>query len=123
RMRNLAGFLVTMPHKESISGLVDDLSPVARAASAVNIVRRKENGSLYGDQLDGAGFVAALRGKGVELDGASVFVAGSGGVRAGICSALAQNGSARISIANRSAARAAALIERLGRFYPGCRFE
>lgn len=120
RIENLAGFLVTMPHKETVLGLLDQLSAGARAAGAVNIVRRSGHGRLYGAQLDGVGFVAAARDRGEDPSGKSIFVAGAGGASAGICSALAAAGAAKIAIFNRSRGRAQSLVERLTRFYPRC---
>ena len=54
------GFNVTTPHKEAIIASIDDLSDEARAARAVNVVRRAER-SLSGHNTDGSGFIAALR--------------------------------------------------------------
>src|SRR5690606_15757664 len=86
---NLAGCLVTMPHKEAIARLVDSLTPEAAAAGAVNIVRRNSDGSLVGGQLDGAGFVAAMKAGGTDPAGQTIHIAGAGGVSAGIAAALA----------------------------------
>lgn len=119
---NLAGFLVTMPHKEAIARLVDSLTPEAAAAGAVNIVRRNSDGSLVGGQLDGAGFVAAMKAAGTDPAGQSIHIAGAGGVSAGIAAALAAAGAGRIVIANRSPERAQVLVARLAAAYPDVQF-
>jgi shikimate dehydrogenase len=119
---NLAGFLVTMPHKEAIAELVDSLTPEAAAAGAVNIVRRNSDGTLSGGQLDGAGFVAAMKNGGTDPAGQLIHIAGAGGVSAGIAAALAAAGAGRIVIANRSPARAQVLVTRLAAAYPAVEF-
>jgi shikimate dehydrogenase len=115
--RNLAGLVVTMPHKAAIAGLVDRLSDGARASGAVNIVRRDADGFLLGDQIDGEGFVASLRSAGHAVAGAGVVMLGAGGVARSIAFALAAAGIARIRIVNRSPERAVALVEDLRRVH------
>lgn len=113
QIENLAGFFVTMPFKESILPLLDAASETARIAGAVNIVRRTPDGRLFGHQLDGAGFVGAMKAAQVPIAGASAYVAGAGGVSAGICCALAEAGAARIVLTNRNLDRAGKLADRL----------
>ncbi len=116
-MRNLGGFVVTVPHKTAIVPLLDDLTGAARLVGAVNAVRRAADGRLTGDILDGTGFVAGLRAAGHEPRGQKIYIAGAGGAAAAIAFALAEAGAARLAIANRTARRADALLDRLR-----CRF-
>ena len=67
RVTNVRGALVTMPHKVVTCDLVDELTPIAQVAGAVNAVRRREDGTLLGDQFDGAGFVRGVERKGLAL--------------------------------------------------------
>lgn len=122
QLENLLGFFVTMPFKESILPLLDDASETARIAGAVNIVRRTPDGRLIGHQLDGTGFVGAMKAADIAIAGASAHVAGAGGVSAGICCALAEAGIGRVSIANRNRQRAAQLADRLQGAFPGTVF-
>ena len=69
RVTNVRGALVTMPHKVVTCDLVDELTPIAQVAGAVNAVRRREDGTLLGDQFDGAGFVRGVERKGLALAG------------------------------------------------------
>jgi len=62
-----AGANVTVPHKSAVLPLMDDLTPIARAVAAVNTVVVRPDGSLLGDNTDGYGFMADLRGHGVEI--------------------------------------------------------
>jgi shikimate dehydrogenase len=117
-LENLAGFFVTMPFKESILPLLDDASETARIAGAVNIVRRTPDRRLFGHQLDGAGFVGAMEATGIPIAGASAYIAGAGGVSAGICCALAEAGAGRVAINNRDRNRAERLADRLRGAFP-----
>lgn len=121
-IENLHGFFVTMPYKESILPLLDDASETARIAGAVNIVRRSPEGQLIGDQLDGPGFVGAMKLANITVHNATAFVAGAGGVAAGICCAMAQAGIACINIANRNVERAERLASRLHSAFPKTEF-
>src|SRR3954470_17456622 len=80
KMSNIRGALVTMPHKVVTCELVDELTPTATIAGAANAVLVREDGSLIGDQFDGAGFVRGVQRKGVSLAGARALVVGNGGV-------------------------------------------
>ncbi len=60
-----AGANVTVPHKEAVVPFLDELSPTARAIGAVNTIIVREDGSLFGESTDGAGFMADLAEHGV----------------------------------------------------------
>jgi len=92
KLTNLRGALVSMPHKVSVMDLVDELTPTARVAGACNAVLRRPDGSLLGDQFDGAGFVRGVLRKGMQIEGQRVLVTGCGGVGAAteVVDALAQ---------------------------------
>src|ERR1700727_675368 len=57
KLTNIRGALVTMPHKVTTVRLVDELTPTAQIAGAPNAVLLRDDGTLLGDQFDGAGFV------------------------------------------------------------------
>ncbi len=118
RTKNFAGCVVTVPHKTKALALCDEVSDVARQIGAVNVVHRLHDGRLRGGMLDGIGFVDGLRGAGIDPSGRAVYLAGAGGAASAIAFALAEAGARRITVANRSADRAAALIERLRRQHP-----
>jgi len=69
RLTNLRGALITMPHKVTVLGLIDEVTPTARIAGACNAVLLRPDGSLLGDQFDGAGFVRGVQRKGLTLAG------------------------------------------------------
>lgn len=116
--RNLAGWIVTVPHKGAAVALCDEVSPLARRVGAVNCVRREPDGRLIGAMLDGAGFVAGLRGEGIDPAGKSVYLAGAGGAASAIAFALCEAGVARLVVANRSAGKRDELVARLAQHYP-----
>src|SRR6185295_2567385 len=67
RLTNIRGALVTMPHKVTTIGLVDEITPTAEIAGAANAVLLREDGTLLGDQFDGEGFVRGIKRKGLDL--------------------------------------------------------
>lgn len=119
RVPNLGGIVVTIPHKETIAALCDRLTDAARLVGAVNVIRREADGTLTGGQFDGDGFVRGLRAAGHEVRGKHVWMVGAGGAAAGIGHAMLRNGVARLTIHNRTAARADALVARLLGAMPG----
>src|SRR5450830_881685 len=90
-VKNLSGFVVTVPHKTAIVDLCDEVTPDDRQVGAVNVVRRSPQGRLSGTILDGDGFIAGLRVEGIEPGGRSVYLAGAGGAASAIAFALARS--------------------------------
>jgi shikimate dehydrogenase len=105
------GANVTVPHKEAVVGLLDRLDPAAERVGAVNTVVA-HNGLLTGYNTDVPGFLKALsQDAGFDAAGRRVLVLGAGGVARAVVTALAQAGAAQVTIANRTVARAEALVE------------
>ena len=117
-MTNLAGFVVTIPHKTAIVGLCDEVSREGRLIGAVNTVRRARGGRLIGTMFDGIGFVAGLRAQGHEPRGRRAYMAGAGGAASAVAFALADAGVAHLTLFNRTAAKAADLAARVRAAYP-----
>ncbi len=118
KMSNIRGALVTMPHKVVTCELVDELTPTALVAGACNAVLVREDGSLLGDQFDGAGFARGVLNKGFELAGKKVLVVGNGGVGSPIAASLAAAGIGAIGLFDPNAAASEALGGRLSEHYP-----
>jgi shikimate dehydrogenase len=107
------GFNVTIPHKQAMLPLVDELAPSAQNLGAVNTVRR-EGTKLIGYNTDGEGFVRALEDElGVRPQGKRVLLLGAGGASRAVALTLAQMGAARIIVANRTLAHAQSLAKDL----------
>ena len=118
RLRNIHGALVTMPHKVTTAGLLDEASTTVKVAGACNAVRPGPGGALVGDMFDGEGFVRGVLGKGRAVAGASALVVGSGGVGSAIAASLAGAGAARLGLADARPEAAEALAGRLRAHYP-----
>ncbi|MNQ31554.1 Shikimate dehydrogenase [compost metagenome] len=118
RLSNLRGALITMPHKVAVVQKVHEVTPAVHIAGACNAVLRREDGSLLGDQFDGAGFVRGVVRKGRRLEGARVLVAGAGGVGSAIAASLAAAGVGELALFDAHADSALALAARLRRHYP-----
>ena len=110
---NFGGLAVTIPHKLAMAELCDDLGTVARVTGAVNAVRFDPDGLLYGDNFDGAGFIAGCRGKGYEVTGKTVLMLGAGGAARAIAAALCEAGVGQLTIANRNFANAQRVVDLL----------
>jgi shikimate dehydrogenase len=98
--------------------LVDELTPIAKVAGASNAVLLREDGSLLGDQFDGAGFTRGLARKGFDAKGKSALVVGNGGVGCPIAASLVADGITRIGLFDPYAASSEALAQRLNAHYP-----
>jgi shikimate dehydrogenase len=117
-LRNLDGFLVTVPHKSGAAELCDEVDDAASLIGAVNVVRREEDGRMIGAMFDGVGFVAGLRANGCEPAGLNVLLLGAGGAASAIALALITSGIAQLTIANRTASKAEMLAVQLRRAVP-----
>lgn len=115
---NVVAALITMPHKVTTVGLVDEVTPTAAIAGACNAVMKRPDGTLLGDMFDGAGFVRGVERKGRAVKGNRALVVGSGGVGSAIAASLAAAGVAEIGLFDPVAASAQALADRLRAVYP-----
>ncbi|HEY5974977.1 MAG TPA: shikimate dehydrogenase [Geobacteraceae bacterium] len=110
RTLGVTGFNVTIPHKETILPLLDEITPQAMRMGAVNTVQRVGD-RLVGHNTDGAGLLAALA---ADLDftvaGKRVLILGAGGAARAAVMALLDAGAAAVTIANRDLARGEALM-------------
>jgi 3-dehydroquinate dehydratase / shikimate dehydrogenase len=107
----LAGFSVTIPHKQKILRYLDQVDPEARRIGAVNTVWRKA-GKWRGANTDAAGVTAPLE-RHVRIGKSSVLVVGNGGAARGAAFTLAAAG-AKLSITGRNLDRVRALATACG---------
>ncbi len=77
--RAFEGLNVTIPYKRKVIPYLSSLSPRAEAIGAVNTVKKRPDGSLYGDNTDAAGFLALAGRAGISFAGEHVVILGSGG--------------------------------------------
>lgn len=118
KLGNIQGALITMPHKVSTVGLVDEVRPAAAIAGAANAVRLGPRGQLQADMFDGEGFVRGVQRKGLQLKGKRALVVGSGGVGCAIAASLAAAGVAALDLYDVNTASCDALAQRLRAHYP-----
>jgi shikimate dehydrogenase len=119
RLTNIAGALVTMPHKVTTVGLLDEASVAVQIAGSCNAVRRRDDGALVGDMFDGAGFTRGARRTGFDFAGADCLVVGAGGVGSAIAAAIAAEGPRSLALVDTRPGVAERVVERLRRHYPG----
>lgn len=108
------GFNVTLPHKEAVPALCDEVSSEARRIGAVNTVVIRD-GRLEGSNSDAFGFAENLC-QGAPAwrpEAGPAVVLGAGGAARAVIVALQDLGVPEIRLTNRTAARAAALAEDL----------
>jgi shikimate dehydrogenase len=106
------GLNVTVPFKQEAFALADALTPRAHDAGAVNTLAAQADGTLLGDNTDGAGLVRDL-GHNLQcrLAGARLLLLGAGGAAHGVVLPLLGAGVAQLVIANRTPERAEQLAE------------
>ena len=110
------GINVTIPHKQAIMPLLDDIDDDAREIGAVNTVVIKD-GKLIGYNTDGIGYVRSLKEEtGFRIQGKRLLLIGAGGAARGVAYALSREQPAAIHIANRTLERADELARDIGRF-------
>lgn len=97
----VAGFNVTIPHKEAILACLEEVTDEARAIGAVNTVH-VQDGRTTGHNTDGAGFLQPLQNLGTPLKQLSVCVLGAGGAARALAAALLNAGCPQLVIANRT---------------------
>lgn len=101
RTLEMRGANISMPNKQAILPLLDDLAPAAKLAGAVNTVVN-DHGKLTGYTTDGIGFMQALAAENIDLRGEKMVLAGAGGAGTPIAIQAALDGVKEIVIVNRA---------------------
>ena len=102
---NIKGFNVTIPHKEAIFPLLDQIELAAEVIGAVNTVICKEK-KWIGINTDCSGFIASLKDENVQIKNKKILVLGAGGAARAVVYGLCIEQANKICIANRSLPRA-----------------
>ena len=106
RKTDIIGISVTMPHKQSIIPILDDLDESAAKIGAVNTIIPR-NGKLIGYNTDWLGVLKPLEEK-IKLENLKIALVGAGGAARAACYAL-KNSNAKVTIFNRSISKAQSL--------------
>jgi shikimate dehydrogenase len=110
------GCNVTMPHKQSVIPLLDEVHPMAQRIGAINTVVVQSDGTLKGFNNDGVGFVQSLNDtkSGWRADAGPILVLGAGGAARAVVVALIEHGAREIGVANRTPERAERMVAEIG---------
>jgi shikimate dehydrogenase len=117
---NFVGSNVTVPHKQAVMRHMDELSEAAQITGAVNTIHIQD-GKFVGANTDPAGFINSLQEGGCHPKGMRVAVLGAGGAARGVVYALAKAEADSIIVFNRTAERAAFLVDDLADAFPDSR--
>lgn len=110
RALGIHGVNVTVPHKETVRLLLDEVDAIATRIGAVNTIFRDKD-RLVGTNTDARGLVRALERAEVAIEGARVVVLGAGGAARAAAVGLTEAGAARVQIAARRPEQAQALLQ------------
>lgn len=117
-IENLAGVIVTVPHKLEVAKLCDELKGTARLLNVCNVAKRLPDGRFSGRMFDGNGFVGGLKKQGHDLTNKRVLLLGAGGAATGIAHALLAEDIQQLVISNRTPAKAEELAAELRQIFP-----
>ncbi|MEY8248161.1 MAG: shikimate dehydrogenase [Bermanella sp.] len=111
------GLNITVPFKEQAFEVADTLTLRAQTAQAVNTLILQEDGSILGDNTDGAGLVGDLvANHKVPLQGRRILVIGAGGAVRGILQPFLHEQPESITVVNRTFKKAQALADNFSEF-------
>jgi len=99
-MGNLSGMLITMPHKQRMLALVDELHPTASQVGALNVIRCEDDGRWIAAMFDGLGCVLGMQWEGNDPANKSVLLVGAGGAGRAIAFAVASAGARKLTISD-----------------------
>lgn len=112
REPDFLGLSVTIPHKQTVMALLDEIDPVAAAIGSANTVVKRD-GRLIGYNTDKDGFIQPLRRAGCDPAGLRALVLGVGGSERAVAYGLAEAGVASIALAGRRPERVEAAATHL----------
>ncbi len=119
------GLNITLPHKQAAAELVNELTPRAMRAQAVNTIAFFEDTTLLGDNTDGAGLTADLENNlHMDLADKRVLILGAGGAVRGVLGPLLERELREVHVANRTPHKAQSLADEfsdMGKI-SGCEF-
>ncbi len=117
RSLGFLGLMVTIPHKEAVISLCDELHPSAQLLGAANLLEFRKDGAIVGHSSDGWAMLESLREENVAVTGRKIAILGGGGAARSLALTLAGAGAREIVILNRTLERAqtiAAEVEKHG---------
>ena len=92
---------VTIPYKQTVFALCDELSPMAKKLGNVNFVTRTKDGKLRGDNTDAFGVERLIDSVGAGVRGQNCAILGAGGAAMTVKAVLEERGAKRVSFVRR----------------------
>lgn len=119
RGESVLGANVTIPYKEAVLQMMDEVDEMAARVGAVNTIVNRER-RLHGYNTDVAGFLRVLSEDArFAPAGRRVVIAGAGGAARAVVVALLETGAGAITVINRTLSRANRLVDDLRPFGRG----
>ena len=103
------GLNVTLPFKQQVLNLIDELSDAASVCQAVNTLSIGKNGNIRGDTTDGDGLILDLKRLQFEFKNKNILVIGAGGASISVIHGLLKSDS-KVTLHNRSLEKLSAVI-------------
>ena len=106
------GLSVTLPLKEVVLEIADDISLRAKQAAAANMLFLKD-GKIFADCTDGLGLVTDLKTKQIDIADKKILILGAGGAAKGIVPSLLNENPKQVIVANRTPEKAIQLVAQI----------
>lgn len=119
KTHNIHGIVITIPHKIPALNVCDRVSERAAFVGSVNIIRKQSNGELYGDNVDGIGYMDGVAKEGYQVTGQRALLIGAGGAGSAVAYEILKRGADYLAIFDVDEARLSSLIQRLEKEFPG----
>ena len=100
------GLMVTVPHKQRVLEVCDELDDSARDVGAANLLHFRDDGKIVGHSSDGWAAIKDLAEHGIAIENRRVAILGAGGAARSLALTLAREGVGELQILNRTRARA-----------------
>lgn len=116
--QNVAGIVVTIPHKVTCLAHCDEVSERAAFVGSVNIIRKTAEGKLIGDNVDGIGYLDGIATEGGQVKGKRFLLVGVGGAGSAVAFEVLQRGASYLAIHDLNTERRDAIIQSLAKQFP-----
>jgi len=112
------GLMVTIPHKEKVLSLCDELDISAQDVGASNLLHFRSDGAIVGYSSDGWAAMKSLEEEGVQLENANIAIIGGGGGARSLALCLARSKMGKLRLLNRTVERAEKIAQEVKTLSP-----
>ena len=102
RSGDFQGLNVTVPYKKTVMPFLDSLSERAERIGSVNVIVRRPDGTLFGDNTDYYGFYCLVKSSRIQIKDKKVLVLGSGGASLAVKAVLSDMEAGSVTVISRS---------------------